>query len=57
MPSKVASERPFSWGKLAAWWAASLVAAWAVGWSQITWADVSGAVPVEVRVTHDSNQQ
>lgn len=57
MPSKVASETPFSWGKLAAWWAASLVAAWAVGWSQITWTDVTEAVPVQVSVPHDSKQQ
>ncbi len=45
MGSKIASETPLSWSKLLGWWAASLFAAWAVGWSQLTPADFTSPAP------------
>lgn len=40
MASKIASETPLSLLRLVGWWAASVVVAYMVGWSHITWADV-----------------
>lgn len=37
MPSKIAAERPFSLLRMAGWWVVSMVLAYAVGWSHITW--------------------
>lgn len=43
MPSKIAAETPFSLLRLVGWWAVSLVLAYALGWSHITWSTVSPA--------------
>lgn len=40
MPSKIAAERPFSLFRLVGWWAVSMVLAYIVGWSHITWSTV-----------------
>jgi hypothetical protein len=41
MPSKIAAERPFSLFRLIGWWAVSIVLAYAVGWSHITWSTIN----------------
>lgn len=35
--SKIATDTPFSWPRLLGYWAVSLVVAWALGWSHVTW--------------------
>lgn len=41
MPSKIASEKPFSLLRLVGWWAATVLLAYAVGWAHIGWSSIS----------------
>jgi hypothetical protein len=55
--SKIASETPLSLPRLMGWWAASVVVAYALGWSHITWSDVNPAPQETPTVTTPAPQQ
>lgn len=41
MPSKIATDTPFSWRKLLGVWFFTIVIAYALGWNHITWERVA----------------